>query len=105
MYLTHNLDLTVLDSIEISNQDEIKDESDYPLDLKLTWNEIKRKSDNFQIEDESLAEVDQLLAELLEKKGIELSPPEDELELIEIEEEERKRRIKLAKIKLKLNLK
>ena len=105
MYKTKDLDAQQLADIEIANQEEIRQAYDFPLDLKLAWNEIKRRSDNFQIEDENLLEIDQLLADLLEKKGIDLAfKSEKELELIRIREKERLRQIELLKIKLKLNI-
>ncbi len=100
MYKTKTIPGKILKTIQIANQDEIKELTGSKLELDKAWELIKNRSENFTKEDLKVKEADQLLYQIVYPSKTKTS--ESNRELIIIKEKERARALVLLELELEL---
>lgn len=104
MYKTQNIDPSVLKDLPIKNQELIIKEEGAVMSLADGWEEIKRESKNFTVENADALEADKLLFQFLEQSKVSTSKPSQEKERLRLQEQERIRAIELLELELELGV-
>lgn len=99
-YATATIDPVILSQIPLK-ENQLQDNYQYPLDYRSVYEQIKRRSNNFTVEEPLARQADQMLTELLSRYKIVTL---DETEVFQFQEAERQRQLTLLKIKFSLNL-